>query len=139
MHETLGVTKKQLQKLVLDDEAAIIKEVTENGSSERDASGWNDADWLSYICDESAEEKALPDGMPSDVLDKGHAGMSLDVFTQNMQTISSGLKRAHVLALAGVHLHDYGKAPRPNRKLGHATVVGQDRATVDALAARILG
>lgn len=47
--------------------------------------------------------------------------------------------RAHMLALAGVHLHDYGKAPRPNRKLGHATVVGQDRATVDALAARILG
>jgi len=44
----------------------------------------------------------------------------------------------HVLSLPGVHLHDYGKSPRANRKLGHATVVGQDRAAVDALANRIL-
>ena len=27
-----------------------------------------------------------------------------------------------VLALPGVHLHLYGKAPRPGRKLGHITV-----------------
>ena len=46
--------------------------------------------------------------------------------------------REHVLALPGVHLHDYGKSPRPNRKLGHATVVGQDRYAVDTMAARIL-
>jgi 5-(carboxyamino)imidazole ribonucleotide synthase len=43
-----------------------------------------------------------------------------------------------LLSLPGVHVHDYGKSPRPNRKLGHATVVGQDRAEVDALAGRIL-
>ncbi len=30
-----------------------------------------------------------------------------------------------VLATPGVHLHDYGKAPRPGRKLGHATCVGR--------------
>ena len=42
------------------------------------------------------------------------------------------------LSLPGVHVHDYGKSARPNRKLGHATVVGQDRAEVDALASRIL-
>lgn len=45
----------------------------------------------------------------------------------------------HMLGLAGVHVHDYGKSARPNRKLGHATVVGAERAAVDAMAARILG
>ena len=34
-------------------------------------------------------------------------------------------RRDLVLALPGVHLHDYGKAPRPGRKLGHATAVMQ--------------
>ncbi|HEB52329.1 MAG TPA: 5-(carboxyamino)imidazole ribonucleotide synthase [bacterium] len=47
--------------------------------------------------------------------------------------------REHLLKLPGVHLHDYGKAARPGRKLGHATVVGSDRDEVDALAARALG
>ena len=31
--------------------------------------------------------------------------------------------RQAVLALEGVHLHDYGKGARPGRKLGHATVI----------------
>jgi 5-(carboxyamino)imidazole ribonucleotide synthase len=31
-----------------------------------------------------------------------------------------------VLALPGVHLHLYGKAPRPNRKLGHITLRASD-------------
>lgn len=30
--------------------------------------------------------------------------------------------RARVLSIPGAHLHDYGKAPRPGRKLGHVTV-----------------
>ncbi|MBS0388122.1 MAG: ATP-grasp domain-containing protein, partial [Proteobacteria bacterium] len=30
---------------------------------------------------------------------------------------------ASVLAQAGVHLHDYGKQPRPGRKLGHCTLL----------------
>lgn len=46
--------------------------------------------------------------------------------------------RKQLLALPGVHLHDYGKTARSNRKLGHATVVGMDRTEVDALAQRIL-
>ena len=45
--------------------------------------------------------------------------------------------RDAALALPGVHLHAYGKQPRENRKVGHATVVGADRAAVDALAAKI--
>jgi len=34
--------------------------------------------------------------------------------------------RASLLALDGVHLHDYGKQPRPGRKVGHCTVVEAD-------------
>ena len=34
--------------------------------------------------------------------------------------------RDAVLAIPGAHLHDYGKSPRPGRKLGHVTVVADD-------------
>jgi 5-(carboxyamino)imidazole ribonucleotide synthase len=33
---------------------------------------------------------------------------------------------AAALAVAGVHWHDYGKAPRAGRKTGHATVRADD-------------
>ncbi len=36
--------------------------------------------------------------------------------------------RDAVLAIAGAHLHDYGKGPRPGRKVGHCTLVDTDRA-----------
>jgi 5-(carboxyamino)imidazole ribonucleotide synthase len=36
-----------------------------------------------------------------------------------------------LLARPGVHLHDYGKTPRPGRKLGHATFVGRNRRDRD--------
>ncbi len=39
-----------------------------------------------------------------------------------------------VLAVEGAHLHDYGKSPRPGRKLGHVTVCAADETT---LAARL--
>jgi 5-(carboxyamino)imidazole ribonucleotide synthase len=39
---------------------------------------------------------------------------------------------ADVLAIPGAHLHDYGKAPRSGRKLGHITLVEADRATLQA-------
>jgi 5-(carboxyamino)imidazole ribonucleotide synthase len=45
--------------------------------------------------------------------------------------------RDAALSLPGVHVHAYGKQPRENRKVGHATVVGDDRAAVDALAAKV--
>ncbi|ROR32508.1 5-(carboxyamino)imidazole ribonucleotide synthase [Inmirania thermothiophila] len=44
---------------------------------------------------------------------------------------------AAVLALPGVHLHDYGKAPRPGRKVGHATVRADDERTLEAVLARL--
>lgn len=41
-----------------------------------------------------------------------------------------------VLAESGVHLHDYGKQARPNRKLGHCTLVDSDRPRlIERLAA----
>ena len=33
---------------------------------------------------------------------------------------------------AGAIVHDYGKAPRPGRKLGHATLIGDSREDRDA-------
>ena len=45
---------------------------------------------------------------------------------------ASGLARA--LAVRGAHVHLYGKAPRPGRKLGHVTVCGDDAQDVRARA-----
>lgn len=39
---------------------------------------------------------------------------------------------AALLAIEGAHLHDYAKAPRPGRKLGHVTVVADDPAELTA-------
>jgi 5-(carboxyamino)imidazole ribonucleotide synthase len=45
--------------------------------------------------------------------------------------------RAAALAVDGVHWHDYGKAPRPGRKIGHATVTAASREQLMARAERI--
>jgi 5-(carboxyamino)imidazole ribonucleotide synthase len=39
---------------------------------------------------------------------------------------------ARVLAVAGAHLHLYGKSPRPGRKLGHVNLTGADPVAVTA-------
>ena len=39
---------------------------------------------------------------------------------------------AAVLSVSGAHLHDYGKDPRPGRKLGHCTVLRPGRADAEA-------
>ncbi len=44
---------------------------------------------------------------------------------------------ATVLAMPDVHLHRYGKAPRPGRKLGHATIRCDDHAARDAALVRL--
>jgi 5-(carboxyamino)imidazole ribonucleotide synthase len=49
---------------------------------------------------------------------------------------------ARGLAVEGAHVHLYGKAPKPGRKLGHVTVCGTDAELVRARAwsaARALG
>ena len=42
--------------------------------------------------------------------------------------------RDRMITIPGTHWHDYGKSPRPGRKVGHATVCAPDAAT---LAARL--
>lgn len=42
-----------------------------------------------------------------------------------------------VLAEAGTHLHSYGKQARPNRKLGHCTLVDSDRTRLVERLARL--
>jgi 5-(carboxyamino)imidazole ribonucleotide synthase len=45
--------------------------------------------------------------------------------------------RDAILAVPGAHLHDYGKAPRPGRKLGHVTVTALDATHLVAPLARV--
>jgi 5-(carboxyamino)imidazole ribonucleotide synthase len=40
-----------------------------------------------------------------------------------------------VLAVPGAHLHLYGKAPRPARKIGHVTVPAERLLELEALLA----
>jgi 5-(carboxyamino)imidazole ribonucleotide synthase len=44
---------------------------------------------------------------------------------------------ARVLAVPGAHLHDYGKAARPGRKVGHITVTAPDEDTLDHRVAQL--
>ncbi len=46
--------------------------------------------------------------------------------------------RARLLAHPRVHLHDYGKEPRPGRKLGHLTLVAATARARDAEVRRLL-
>jgi 5-(carboxyamino)imidazole ribonucleotide synthase len=45
--------------------------------------------------------------------------------------------RDAVLAVTGAHLHDYGKEPRPGRKLGHVTVTAADSAALEQRLASV--
>jgi 5-(carboxyamino)imidazole ribonucleotide synthase len=62
---------------------------------------------------------------------RGHSAM--------LNLIGATPEPALVLAVPGAHLHVYGKAPRPGRKLGHVTVTADDpaalRARVDEITA----
>jgi 5-(carboxyamino)imidazole ribonucleotide synthase len=46
--------------------------------------------------------------------------------------------RRALLEVPGLHLHDYGKQPRPGRKLGHCTIVESSAAARDRRARRLL-
>ena len=43
-----------------------------------------------------------------------------------------------LLAMPGLHLHDYGKAPRPGRKLGHCTINSAEAASRNRAARALL-
>jgi 5-(carboxyamino)imidazole ribonucleotide synthase len=51
---------------------------------------------------------------------RGHAAM--------LNLLGQLPPRHAVLGIGGAHLHDYGKSPRPGRKVGHCTLVDGDRA-----------
>lgn len=61
---------------------------------------------------------------------RGHCAM--------INLIGSMPPRERVLAQPGVHLHDYGKEPRPGRKLGHCTVVEATPRARDRRARELL-
>jgi 5-(carboxyamino)imidazole ribonucleotide synthase len=54
---------------------------------------------------------------------RGHAAM--------LNLIGSLPRTAVVLALPGAHFHDYGKDPRPGRKVGHCTLVDPERGRLE--------
>ncbi len=62
---------------------------------------------------------------------RGHCAM--------LNLIGDMPEREAILAQDGLHLHDYGKSPRPGRKLGHLTLVESTAAARDRRARRLLG
>jgi 5-(carboxyamino)imidazole ribonucleotide synthase len=52
-------------------------------------------------------------------------------YVGNVNFIGSVPEAAEVLAVPGAHHHDYSKAPRAGRKVGHATVIADDPVTRD--------
>ena len=42
-----------------------------------------------------------------------------------------------VLAVPGAHLHDYGKSPKPGRKLGHVTITAPSAEALDERVSRL--
>jgi 5-(carboxyamino)imidazole ribonucleotide synthase len=70
-------------------------------------------------------------GMPlGDTRAIGHSAM--------INLIGTLPPRDMLLRERGLHLHDYGKSPRPGRKLGHVTIVESSAAAADRRAARLL-
>lgn len=61
---------------------------------------------------------------------RGHSAM--------VNLIGKMPRRRDVLALPGVHLHDYGKEARPGRKLGHLNYVGRTPRERDRAARNLL-
>ena len=67
----------------------------------------------------------------------GSAAMAGGGYAAMVNLIGSMPARDDLLAIPGVHAHCYSKARRPGRKVGHATVVGNDRAHVNATVAQV--
>jgi len=59
-------------------------------------------------------------------------------FSAMINLIGNMPDRAVLLAEDGLHLHDYGKEPRPGRKLGHCTLVAPSAPLRDRRARRLL-
>ena len=59
-------------------------------------------------------------------------------FAAMVNIVGTFPERAALLAIPGVHLHDYGKGERPGRKLGHLTLVDATRAGLEQRLAQVL-
>ncbi|HEY6483194.1 MAG TPA: 5-(carboxyamino)imidazole ribonucleotide synthase [Steroidobacteraceae bacterium] len=59
-------------------------------------------------------------------------------FCAMVNLIGSLPPRPQLLSMSGLHLHDYGKQPRPGRKVGHCTVVAATARARDRQARRLL-
>jgi 5-(carboxyamino)imidazole ribonucleotide synthase len=59
-------------------------------------------------------------------------------FSAMLNLIGTLPDRERILAEGELHLHDYGKQPRPGRKLGHCTLVEASAAARDRRARRLL-
>ena len=59
-------------------------------------------------------------------------------FSAMLNLIGTLPDRERILAEGDLHLHDYGKQPRPGRKLGHCTLVEGSAAARDRRARRLL-
>lgn len=70
-------------------------------------------------------------GLPlGDTAARGHSGM--------LNLIGQMPDREWLLGQPGLHLHHYGKSPRPGRKLGHVTFVEATARAADLRAKRLL-
>ena len=70
-------------------------------------------------------------GLPlGDTRPVGHCAM--------VNFISRMPQRGDLLAMPGVHWHDYGKEPRPGRKIGHCTIVAGSAVERDRLVRKVL-
>ena len=94
----------------------------------------NSGHWtIEGAADEPVREPPAGHLRPAARPDRGCAGYSAMV-----NLIGSCPIRRRVLAVPGAHLHLYGKAPRPGRKLGHVTIGGEDEGSVRERALQIL-
>ncbi len=70
-------------------------------------------------------------GLPlGDTAPVGHAAM--------INFIGRMPRREELLGIPGLHWHDYGKEPRPGRKVGHCTVVAASTVARDRLVKKVL-
>jgi 5-(carboxyamino)imidazole ribonucleotide synthase len=66
--------------------------------------------------------RAVLDWPLGDTSPRGHAAM--------LNLLGRMPPRDRILEVPGAHLHDYGKEPRPGRKLGHCTLLDPSRASL---------
>ena len=72
------------------------------------------------------------------ILDLPLGGTDARGYSAMVNLIGELPPRAALLAQPGLHLHDYGKQPRPGRKVGHCTVVERSAQARDARTRALL-